>query len=1526
MVDSRLNPEAADPLPVSPPRPRRRALKLVGGVFALLLLVVIAVGIGAGWALGTGRGSAWLLSVVPGVKVDGPNGALARDFTARQVVVDLDNDGDRVTLTDVGWRGVSLGRGDGRLWAHLRVAALFAARVDVALAAKPASTPGAPPKAPSSLRLPFELDLASLKIGEIHATPLGATPIRDVDAAVHLGSDAGAVHRIDHLALHYEQVAVDARARIASAAPMALDATVDASQPAAGSLPAWAAKLHLAGPLAEPVLDASLRAEPSDVARAASPSSAAPAVGVATSASATAGAKAPARTDPPRRSAQTFDLHAALRPFAAWPLGELTATSQALNLSAFLATAPLTALDLRVRAASSGADRPAIVTLDLTNAAPGRYDQGRLPVQSLAAEIAARPDRATEIELRSIKLELGSAGENDGQVSAHGRWSPSGWQVDAVLDALRPRRLDSRAPSLTLTGPVQAAGGTTAASGKGIDLKTTLTGQLDEAGARRPVSLRLDTGFDLTGDDKRLRLASLAAAVGEATMKASGTAAQANPQAPWVVKFDAALADFDPGVWLPGDDRSSWKSSRNRINAQVAVDGSTRLPAAGASALDSLATSRGRATLAIGPRTVVAGVALAGSAAIRSENGREALVKADLDAAGNSLHIDGRLGTAGDKPATDAIDLALDARTLAALAPVFRLFQPTGADATLAGRITARAHLDGRWPNITSRGDLDAQGLQAGSLRLQRAVAQWSVGTAPTDRVALNATAAELRWQPKGGAAGPSIASATVQLAGTARAHTLEARLTSRARPPAWAEAVTATAGGPGVNAPPAALGAPASSAAPASPAASALPSGSPTPAVSSNSSAAPPGRLTIATLTARGGLVDQPGAALSGWRGTLQSIELASNSRTAVPLLRGRDLSLEAFWAGGPVHAAVQPGRLELLGGALRWSQLRYAAAPAVATVPATRTSGRSGAVDPLPGAAALPRIDVDATIEPLRVAPLLAQAQPSFGWGGDIAIGGHVRLKTGDGSGVQADVVLERSGGDLSITDELGTRPLRLTEARASLNAERGLWSVATRLTGTSFGTARIDASVRTSPQALMPTADAPLSGRVALDIADLGALGNWVPPGWRVGGALRADATIGGRFGQPNYAGQVVGSHITARNFLEGVNASDGDLLVRLAGNTATIDHFTAKGGDGQLRITGGATFDSAPKVTLEISADKFQLLGRVDRKIVASGHSEVRIDAGAVAVTGRFVVDQGLFDITRSDAPKLDEDVTVIRAAGALSPEAAASAAASPGNNAPVPSVAVVGPPAADPPPAVRALDLDLQLDLGQQLAIRGHGLAARLAGVLKISSPQSKLAVNGTVSVVDGTFKAYGQDLVIDRGLVVFTGPVDRPRLEIEATRPKLENIRVGVTITGSVSNPRIRLFSEPELSDVDKLSWLVVGRASDDLGRNESALLQSAAMALVSGEGNGEPGITDRVTKALGLDELSLGQSDGTVKQTVVNVGKKLSDRWTIGYQAGLNATAGSVQLIYRIAKRLTVRAQAGSESSLDLIWTWRWQ
>ena len=106
------------------------------------------------------------------------------------------------------------------------------------------------------------------------------------------------------------------------------------------------------------------------------------------------------------------------------------------------------------------------------------------------------------------------------------------------------------------------------------------------------------------------------------------------------------------------------------------------------------------------------------------------------------------------------------------------------------------------------------------------------------------------------------------------------------------------------------------------------------------------------------------------------------------------------------------------------------------------------------------------------------------------------------------------------------------------------------------------------------------------------------------------------------------------------------------------------------------------------------------------------------------------------------------------------------------------------------------------------------------------------------------------------------------------------------------------------------------------LRRTATSFPIRSASALLAGENSGPS-----LFQSLGVDQLSVRQDDTTpVHQTIVSVGKQISKRWYVGYERSLSATAGTWQLIYRWAQHFTVRAQSGTDNSVDLIWTLQWQ
>ena len=1243
---------------------------------------------------------------------------------------------------------------------------------------------------------------------------------------------------------------VDAPETAASPAP----ASADALRPI--DLTAWRANLKLEGPLAAPELRAELRETATD-----------------------------------RRAASSLDAQAQLRPFGDWPLAGLHLKARELDLSRLQRQAPVTSLNIEASLQGDALDQPITASIELTNGAAGRWSEGRVPLRSLKASLLSRSDDRSTLELQHFTAELGSQDQPAGMVEGQGVWNALRASLELTLAAVQPAKIDERAPSLRIDGPLslvlrkplapQAEAASSPANATPadaaasqpmqVDVKLNLRGELLSTSTKakpRAAPQALQLQLDASVSALNIELREARAQSQGASARLSGTAQRSSEAEPWQAKGKGELVDFDPLPWWPGPEASPWRRGPHRLNADMAFD--VQVPVDVAAQPGAV---RGHAQLSV-KRSVLANTPIEASATLKSTDGNRVDVRVDVNLAGNRLLGEGRLatdtGAAGGRD--DRWDLSVDAPMLEAVSPLWRLLQPAAASgaapAALSGAVHGSAHVDGRWPAMTLQGDLDASDLHVDAMALQRAQARWRVGTTEAAEIDIEASVSHLTQLPsaapvttaKGKTAraavaqpaepAPSIEAATLRITGTAAEHRIELRAGSKVQPPAWTETLQ-----PDI--------------------------------------ATQPG--TALHLLARGGLFTHQGQPLAGWRGSVQRLELGGAGATngtnsgggLPPWLVLRDIDAQAQWAGGPTQIAVQPGQASVLGATVRWSQLSW-------------MDGSTGA------GGKPPRIDVEMRIDPMPVAPLLHRLQPKFGWGGDLAVGGHVNVHS-DGQ-LMADIVLERSEGDLTVSDEVSSQALGLSYLRVAINAKDGVWTFSPYVNGSALGVVAGAVVARTEAEDLWPRPEAGIEGAMELDVAHLGAWGAWVPAGWRLGGQLKASALFSGQFGAPAVNGRITGHGLGVRNFVEGINVSGGEVAISLSGERAVIETFTAHAGTGTLAIEGSAQFGTSPAAQLQLKADHFTVLGRLDRRIVTSGQALLNLAGDGSSLKGAFTIDEGLIDFTHSDAPALSDDVVVVRAVAKKT-------------KAPKPA-ADPAPTNADSPSApAKAMALDVALDLGKKLQLRGRGLSTRLNGLLAITAPGGQLAINGTVKLVRGKFSAYGQQLDIDPGSITFVGPPENPRLSIEAVRPNTD-VRVGVRVSGTAMNPRVRLFSEPELPEVDKLSWLVMGRASDGLGRSDTALLQAAAMALLSGQGDSQ---AMQVVKAVGLDELNVSQSTGEVQDTVFSLGKNLSRHWYVGYERGLNATAGNWQLIYRVARSFSLRAQSGEDNSVDVIWSWRW-
>ena len=411
------------------------------------------------------------------------------------------------------------------------------------------------------------------------------------------------------------------------------------------------------------------------------------------------------------------------------------------------------------------------------------------------------------------------------------------------------------------------------------------------------------------------------------------------------------------------------------------------------------------------------------------------------------------------------------------------------------------------------------------------------------------------------------------------------------------------------------------------------------------------------------------------------------------------------------------------------------------------------------------------------------------------------------------------------------------------------------------------------------------APIGGNLKIDIPDLAALKNLMPVGQSISGTLNADTIISGRVGEPQLRGNLNGDNLYYVNRDLGVILDNGSLRSRLNGQQWQIQSLLFKRGNGNINLSGTVGWGGGvPAVDVDAVLDKYGILDKPRRRLTASGNTHFRYSyKNGIILDGSLKVDEGNFGFQKSGMPELDDDVVVL------------------------------GEPKKETRDSV-PFSMDIDLDLNDKVFFRGEGVDVTLGGRLKLTAqPKQDIQAVGTVAVVKGKYKAYGQDLNITKGTVSFVGPLSRPNLNIRAVR-NLSPVGAGVEVLGNLENPRVTLVANEPMSEKDKLSWLILNRASSGSDGDEAALT-AAASAFLAGKINDRIGLVDD----FGLtSKRSRNAQTGELNpaEQVLTVGKQLSSELYLGYEFGLTSASQTVKLVYQLTRTIQAIVRVGSQSS----------
>ena len=350
-------------------------------------------------------------------------------------------------------------------------------------------------------------------------------------------------------------------------------------------------------------------------------------------------------------------------------------------------------------------------------------------------------------------------------------------------------------------------------------------------------------------------------------------------------------------------------------------------------------------------------------------------------------------------------------------------------------------------------------------------------------------------------------------------------------------------------------------------------------------------------------------------------------------------------------------------------------------------------------------------------------------------------------------------------------------------------------------------------------------------------------------------------------------------------------------------------------GRLEISGEMRLDAAPgadQAFLDIRLDRLGAWQLPDQWVAVSGDGRLNWQDGTLGIHGKLAVDAGYWQLARSGTPRLSDDVVVRRpgqekAAGGLRPK----------------------------------LDLDVSSELGRNFLFSGAGLNAKLDGDIRLRAKGRDLPrASGNIRTREGRFDAYGQQLSIEHGILTFQGLLDNPALDVHAVRQGLP-VEAGVQIGGTVQRPVIKLVSDPELPDAEKLAWLVLGHGPDKMGGGDATTLLAAAGGLL---GNNSGNVVQQLKQNFGVDEFGIrsgqiGDNGGrqptsriagsssfdsttTTGSQIFSVGKRLSSNALLSYEQALGKAESVVKLTVNLSRQISVVGRAGSDNALDVFYT----
>ncbi len=525
-----------------------------------------------------------------------------------------------------------------------------------------------------------------------------------------------------------------------------------------------------------------------------------------------------------------------------------------------------------------------------------------------------------------------------------------------------------------------------------------------------------------------------------------------------------------------------------------------------------------------------------------------------------------------------------------------------------------------------------------------------------------------------------------------------------------------------------------------------------------------------------------------------------------------------------------------------------------------------------------------IEARLEKLPLKNLLQYHAPQADIDG--LVHGTVSLN-GPLDALQGTAMIELPSGQVSLdTDD--ALPLALKDGIMNLTLTPGGNRAKLQLIA---GQADINAQIKTGPfTSSLPVV---LDGSIQAQIPELSQLTPLMQGLTDVQGTLQLQASLTGTTQKPVVKGLLEVKQASASIPQLGLRLENTWLTAKNRGFDSIDIKAETRSGDGTLAVDGSlilAQTEGWP-MQFKVTGQNVQLVRLPEAQVIASPDLNVKIHQQQINVDGTVSIPQAGIEIRElpKQAVTTSEDEIIIGQQQRI-----------------------------DEQPAFQRLSTNIDVTFGDKVSLKGFGLNTRFEGNVNLHSRQGNNLAKGHLSLLDGKYKAYGQDLTIEQGRLLFNGPPQNPDVDIRASRLSQDKeVTAILNVSGTLQKPLVSVSSMPSLPDEEALAYLLTGRGFGEEGPDRITMLRLAA-ASHGLEKSQE--ILDQLATQTGVDEISL-QEAATLEETSLLLGKYLSPDLYVSYAMGLFDNQGALMTRYRLSNRLRLEVKSGTEQSMDLIY-----